>query len=80
MLLILDLLLSSFSCSTSCKEEPQLSEAEIRKDALTWADNIDNLFNSRYGRTLFKTFLSREFAQENLDFILKVSMDVKYAL
>ncbi|KAI1305368.1 Regulator of G-protein signaling 3 [Halotydeus destructor] len=41
-------------------------------EAAKWASSFIQLMSSRYGSTLFKAFLSREFSQENIEFWMAV--------
>lgn len=40
------------------------------EEAHKWAESFHELTNSKYGLTLFRAFLSREFSEENIDFWL----------
>uniref|UniRef100_A0A914VBH0 RGS domain-containing protein n=1 Tax=Plectus sambesii TaxID=2011161 RepID=A0A914VBH0_9BILA len=47
------------------------SDAAVRPtkvDLLNWATCFDNLLKHKYGCQLFRTFLQREFSEENIDF------------
>lgn len=52
----------------SSNESHQPKSDEVR----AWSLGLDRLLQSRYGTALFRAFLQREHAEENLDFILKV--------
>ena len=41
-------------------------------EARSWDTSLDKLLESSYGTALFRAFLQREYAEENLDFVLKV--------
>ena len=41
-------------------------------EARNWATSLDKLLLSSYGTALFRAFLQKEYAEENLDFVLKV--------
>jgi hypothetical protein len=41
-------------------------------EARNWANSLDKLLLSSYGTALFRAFLQKEYAEENLDFVLKV--------
>ena len=41
-------------------------------EARSWATSMNHLLQSSYGTALFRAFLQREYAEENLDFILQV--------
>ena len=41
-------------------------------EARSWGTSMEHLLQSSYGTALFRAFLQREYAEENLDFILKV--------
>ena len=41
-------------------------------EARSWDSSFDHLLESSYGTALFRAFLQREYAEENLDFVLKV--------
>ncbi|KFM78802.1 Regulator of G-protein signaling 3, partial [Stegodyphus mimosarum] len=40
------------------------------EEALKWAESFQELTNSKYGLSLFRAFLSREFSEENIEFWL----------
>jgi hypothetical protein len=41
-------------------------------EARNWGASLDKLLLSSYGTALFRAFLQKEYAEENLDFVLKV--------
>ena len=41
-------------------------------EARSWDTSLDKLLESSYGTALFRAFLQREYAEENLDFVIKV--------
>ena len=41
-------------------------------EARSWDASLDKLLESSYGTALFRAFLQREYAEENLDFVIKV--------
>ena len=41
-------------------------------EARSWDSSLDKLLESSYGTALFRAFLQREYAEENLDFVIKV--------
>lgn len=41
-------------------------------EARSWDACLDKLLESSYGTALFRAFLQREYAEENLDFVIKV--------
>ena len=41
-------------------------------EARSWVASLDKLLQSSYGTALFRAFLQREYAEENLDFVIKV--------
>ncbi|XP_040574033.2 regulator of G-protein signaling 8 [Lepeophtheirus salmonis] len=42
------------------------------EEAQSWGQDMKNLLQSPYGAALFRAFLQQEYAEENLDFIVKV--------
>ena len=41
-------------------------------EARSWDSSLDKLLQSSYGTALFRAFLQKEYAEENLDFVLRV--------
>ena len=41
-------------------------------EARSWDTSLNKLLESSYGTALFRAFLQREYAEENLDFVIKV--------
>jgi regulator of G-protein signaling 3/regulator of G-protein signaling len=41
-------------------------------EARHWDSSLDKLLQSSYGTALFRAFLQKEYAEENLDFVLRV--------
>ncbi|KAG8201054.1 hypothetical protein JTE90_002729 [Oedothorax gibbosus] len=53
--------------------DSSLQPASVRptpEEALKWAQSFQELTNSKYGLSLFRAFLSREFSEENIEFWL----------
>lgn len=56
-----------------CKSQSSNGSHQPKSDEVeSWSGGLDRLLDSRYGTALFRAFLQREHAEENLDFILKV--------
>ena len=58
-----------FDCCFSPNGENTLPSSV---EARSWDSSFDHLLESSYGTALFRAFLQREYAEENLDFVLKV--------
>ncbi|XP_059084848.1 regulator of G-protein signaling 4-like [Tigriopus californicus] len=65
-----DILQSYMDCGIRSYHDP----CRIQDDVKTWSKNLQSLLNSSYGRALFRAFLQKEYAEENLDFVLKVDI------
>ena len=55
-----------------CMGQKQSNIAPSSVEARTWDASLDTLLESSYGTALFRAFLQREYAEENLDFVMKV--------
>lgn len=55
-------------CLTSNESNLLPSSVEAR----SWDSSLDKLLQSSYGTALFRAFLQKEYAEENLDFVLRV--------
>uniref|UniRef100_UPI00398EBB6A regulator of G-protein signaling 21-like n=1 Tax=Pristiophorus japonicus TaxID=55135 RepID=UPI00398EBB6A len=40
------------------------------EEAMLWSDNVDNLLSHKAGQAAFRSFLRKEFSEENIDFWL----------
>jgi hypothetical protein len=53
----------------SASSQPSL--IPTREEVKSWAEKMENIFYSKYGLSMFRDFLEKEFSAENLDFLLK---------
>ena len=60
----------SMMCSCLGSRGPATLPSTV--EARSWATSMNHLLQSSYGTALFRAFLQREYAEENLDFILQV--------
>ena len=57
---------------TCCMGQKASTALPSSVEARSWDASLDKLLESSYGTALFRAFLQREYAEENLDFVIKV--------
>ena len=55
-----------------CLSDDQENILPSSVEARSWSTTLDTLIQSSYGAALFRAFLQKEYAEENLDFVLRV--------